>query len=287
MALYAVGWIVFGLVRLSKGDSPWDWLDHVFLLLPLWFGPMVLLGLWWIYSTSKERLAELQARAQGAGFEILSEADESFLADVAGFELLTEPGSGPQKCVWFPTQAAVRMDAFGPTVRAVFQVMRKDAGRARITYFEYADQSTSRVHPNTTGSVVQLHSAHLNLPRFSLRPRRRMWDRIAGLAAQSIDFPEHPKFSKMFLLRGADPAAVRAVFSDQLLTFYQNHPDIFTEGEGHQAVVYAGAMEWFPYRRSDTQRLDYIIKAAAFDEFVGQACQIYALLTGPSEAPLP
>ena len=64
------------------------------------------------------------------------------------------------------------------------------------------------------------------------------------LGLKDIDFDSHPQFSKDYLLKGADEAAVRRCFHPAVLTFFEQHTGkrqwVATEGLG-SILVYSSA----------------------------------------------
>jgi hypothetical protein len=77
-----------------------------------------------------------------------------------------------------------------------------------------------------------------SLPVFQLRPENVL-DRIASaLGWKDIDFDSRPDFSRMYLLRGPDDAAIRQVFGVEPLAFLEKHPGWHVEGEAGWVAVY-------------------------------------------------
>jgi hypothetical protein len=76
------------------------------------------------------------------------------------------------------------------------------------------------------------------LPTFSLRPEH-VWDKIGfWFGYQHIEFGSHLGFSRNYLLRGNDEAAIRRVFTDAVLAFYEQNPGLSTEGSGNLLLFY-------------------------------------------------
>ena len=53
-----------------------------------------------------------------------------------------------------------------------------------------------------------------------------------------IDFADHWEFSKRFQLRGDDEEAIRALFTDDLLGFFEAYGKVSVEADGQWMVVY-------------------------------------------------
>lgn len=92
---------------------------------------------------------------------------------------------------------------------------------------------------STCGQTVALLSYQKgDLPRFELRPET-LFDKIeAVFGYQDIDFKESPSFSKLYLVRGPDEAAVRALFGLDLRRFFESHPGWCVDGRGPWLAVY-------------------------------------------------
>jgi hypothetical protein len=70
-------------------------------------------------------------------------------------------------------------------------------------------------------TVTRMQSPVLNLPSFVLFPES-FFSKIGKLfGGTDINFPEAPQFSKKYILRGPDEAAIRALFTPALLQFLE------------------------------------------------------------------
>jgi hypothetical protein len=70
-------------------------------------------------------------------------------------------------------------------------------------------------------TVTRMQSPVLNLPSFVLFPES-FFSKIGKLfGGADINFPEAPQFSKKYILRGPDEAAIRALFIPALLQFFE------------------------------------------------------------------
>ncbi|MGI9471696.1 MAG: hypothetical protein ACR2NZ_09210, partial [Rubripirellula sp.] len=86
--------------------------------------------------------------------------------------------------------------------------------------------------------VMSFRSVNLDLPAFELRPES-VFHRIGKvLGYQDIDFESHPEFSKRYLLRGQDEDAVRAMFTPELLSFFESQEKVSAEASGDLLVFY-------------------------------------------------
>ena len=89
-----------------------------------------------------------------------------------------------------------------------------------------------------TQTVACFRLAGKRWPRFEMRPESFIHRIATRLGMKDIDFEASPEFSRSYLLRGADEAAVRAVFHPGLLMFFEQHKGWCVEGEGEWLAVY-------------------------------------------------
>jgi carbonic anhydrase len=87
-------------------------------------------------------------------------------------------------------------------------------------------------------TVALLRSDGPAMPRFLLRPEGT-WDKISNwFGSADIDFNIRPQFSRSYVLRGDDEQAIRALFTEPLLEYFEQHPGLSTEGTGNTLLVY-------------------------------------------------
>lgn len=70
-------------------------------------------------------------------------------------------------------------------------------------------------------TVTRMQSPVLNLPSFVLFPETFFSKIGKFFGGADINFPEAPQFSKRYILRGPDEAAVRSLFTPALLQFFE------------------------------------------------------------------
>jgi hypothetical protein len=119
---------------------------------------------------------------------------------------------------------------------------------------------SSQTHYQT---VVYLEPGNLRVPYFSLRPENFMHKLISAFGYQDIDFAQRPEFSQNYLLRGQDEPAIRQVFNDRLLTFYENYGGISTDAGGNQLLLF---------------RSGYQFQSHEFQNYIALALHLLALL---------
>lgn len=87
-------------------------------------------------------------------------------------------------------------------------------------------------------TVIWMQRPGTRLTEFSLRPES-VWNQLGGWSGHGdINFDSRPNFSRDYLLRGDDEEAIRELFTDDALSFYERHPELTTEGEGNKLLFY-------------------------------------------------
>ena len=168
------------------------------------------------YIRGRKRAGELSALAADLGFSYVEEGDEGFFAAMERLSLFAVRNSG--------------------RARHILSGRVRDTG---VTVFDH--EYRERVGGQTRRyqqTVLCLRSGALALPTFSLRPERLI-HRIGGaLGYQDLDFPSHPQFSRLYLLRSEEEEGTRRLFKPEVLSFYEGHKNRFTEGSGSLLVHY-------------------------------------------------
>ncbi len=122
--------------------------------------------------------------------------------------------------------------------RRVRNIMRTTVGDTAVTFFDFTyvtGRNSSNVHHH---SAMLFQSTHLALPVFTLRPADLLDKMAAQLGYQKIDFDAYPAFSTHYLLRGPDEASIRDLFTDRILTCFEQNPTIYLEGVGDTLLFY-------------------------------------------------
>jgi carbonic anhydrase len=165
---------------------------------------------------AKERTEQFQRAASLLGWQFVPAAAMNWLPNLEQFTLFSE---GHSKTI---TNAM-----YGET----------DGVKSALFDYEYVVGS-GKNRTIYRQSVVYFESADLNLPFFSLRQENALYKLISAFGYQDIDFGNRPEFSKRYLLRGPDEAAVRGVFNDVVFAFYETNKGTSTDGGGNQLFVF-------------------------------------------------
>ena len=123
--------------------------------------------------------------------------------------------------------------------RKIKNLMEGEANKVELAIFDYQYTTHGGQHPQThRQSLLFIRSPKLNLPDFSLRPENVFHKIGSAFGDKDIDFETHPIFSKSYLLRGDNEAAIRGLFNNELLNFIQSQQNISIEGSGDQLIFY-------------------------------------------------
>jgi len=143
-----------------------------------------------------------------------------------------------------------------------------------VEVFEYTFSAPfGRYTESWRQSVIRLTDKSLDLPSFSLTPEPvfetmvnnardpELRERLAGTAG--ISLKEHPDFTKRMHLQGRARKAIRALFSNDLVVFFEAHADLCCEGSGPYLIFY---------------RFDRLVSPKKTGEFLDEALQVYSII---------
>jgi hypothetical protein len=184
-----------------------------------------------VHRSRKKREAEdeqLSRLAVSQGFTFQPEGDPHLAEDIRSFPWLGDPG--PQALQLQSNVSRLFRREVGRTEVSVFQLHRKVGGAG--------DESVDHER-HLTYDVFLYCFGERPLPIFSLRPRE-IFDRIGELLGSRVIRVERQReFSDRYVLRGDDGNAVRALFSDEVLSFFAGLPAACTvESLGDRMVFY-------------------------------------------------
>ena len=167
----------------------------------------------WLYE--RKRTQDLKALAAALKFTF-SATDDAVLAAMGLFHLFSQGRS-----------------------QKVTNVMQGSANDIDVIIMDYRYTTGTGKNSHTwTQTVIAFRSPLLNLPSFTLRPENLFHKIGAVFGFQDIDFASHPAFSGRYLLQGDEEDAVRALFSDVLLSHYDQSKGLSTEGGGDMFIFY-------------------------------------------------
>ncbi len=133
----------------------------------------------------------------------------------------------------------------------------------RIFDYQYTTGSGKNTHTHKM-TIAALESPRLEvLPEFSMRPEN-LFDRLGSmLGFQDIDFDEHPEFSRLFVLKGPDEAAIRQSFRPAVLDWFAARPGICVEAIPGRLIYYRSS------RRA---------KVEDYPKILGEAYQVFGAI---------
>lgn len=161
----------------------------------------------WSQHVEKKRSEDMRSVAEALGLAFFEAGHDQLLSRLKRFQLFNS-GRG----------------------RTMKNVILGETEVATISIFDYRYTTGSGKNKTTyVQTVVAMESDSLTLPSFTMRPEH-LFDRVgSALGFQDIDFADHPQFSKQFVLKGEDEAAIREFFDAPLLDFFAARSGIHFE----------------------------------------------------------
>ena len=202
----------------EKKGFPWGFVSLIIAFFGLVFGALLYF--------EKKRIQKLEAAANRLGYNFRAKPTDADVSVINGTHMAT----------------------LGQR-RTVSNVIKPPPAE-RTLLFEFQFTIGSGKSSRTmTQTVIRLVSDKLAaVPAFVLRPESLMDKVAAAFGQKDIDFPEHPTFSKKYLLRGQDEAAIRNFFTPGIVAFFEQERGWNVEVQGDQLFAYrenhrAGAEE--------------------------------------------
>jgi len=149
-------------------------------------------------------------------------------------------------CAYEPSDASLRSEISGIELlhkgerHSCVNVLRGESRTGEpFLFFDYI-YKTGRGKNETTSrqSVAAFCREGRGLPRFRLCPEGILAKIGAAFGYQDMDFKEFPRFSRAYLLRGKDEAAVRRLFRPFALEYLESNPGWWVEGGGDWLAAY-------------------------------------------------
>lgn len=108
-----------------------------------------------------------------------------------------------------------------------------------LAIFGYRYTTGSGKHRHThQQTVISFRSPHLSLPEFELRPENLFHKIGQALGYKDIDFESHPTFSKRYIVRGPIDAAIRDLFTPEILEEFESQNGISIESSNDRLIYY-------------------------------------------------
>ena len=123
--------------------------------------------------------------------------------------------------------------------KKISNVIQGDTEDIDIYVFDYQYTTGHGNSRNTARQTVMLFRTEAyRLPSFALRPENVFHKFGSLFGYQDIDFEHAQAFSSKYLLKGEDEAAVRDLFTQNVLFTYEENPGWCAEGEADTLIVY-------------------------------------------------
>lgn len=175
-------------------------MEILFAILPLVLvGVILLVVLFFSQHLEKSRTAALSDLAEELSLAFSKESDGLCESSLADFKLM-QRGRG----------------------NTVSNVIRGQTQSVDLAVFDYRYVTGSGKNKTThKHTVVAFDSPHLDLPQFELGPEGIFHKIASTFGYQDIDFDGCPTFNGKYLLRGADEAAIRRVFTIDVIQHFE------------------------------------------------------------------
>jgi hypothetical protein len=164
----------------------------------------------------KRRTQELTMTAAGLSFEFFPEGRPALTAALGRFHLF---GQGHSRKLW--------------------NLMQGVANGLEISIFDYQFVvGHGKNRQIFLQSVFCAQRDGMDLPGFTMRPET-FWHKIGSLFGNDdIDFESHPDFSKAYMLRGPIETAIRDLFTDDVLSYFESKKGLSVEGHRDTLLYY-------------------------------------------------
>lgn len=142
----------------------------------------------------------------------------------------------PVEAVW--ALGAVQLFERGHSKR-VTNLMTGRLGDQQIAVFDYQFTTGSGKHRNTTANtVVLVPSANPSLPDLQMTPENPLLRIAATFGYQDINIDGSPEFSRSYVVKGPDEAAIRAALYPQATSYFAQHAGWTVEAHGGKVAIY-------------------------------------------------
>lgn len=188
----------------------------------------VIAGLLYFFSSvEKKRSQELEGIARELDMEFAGAADDALVTKLQQCVLFTK---GRRRIAKNVMSARSTSDRGGAEWTAIFDYQYTVGG---------GQQSHTHRH-----SVLAIESSALRAPNFTLQPEGLFAKIGAAFGSQDIDYEDDPEFSRLFVLKGEDEAAVRDFFGAKLRSN-------FRQRKGVTVAVAGGTLYFFRGQRRE------------------------------------
>jgi hypothetical protein len=175
-----------------------------------------------IWRKEKERTEALRRVAALAGLTFTPTADVAELRSLGDVQLFARGHS-----------------------KRVTNLMTGRLGDRQMAVFDYQfTVGSGKGRHTTTQTVVVLPSAKGSLPDLQMAPENPLTRIAEAFGYQDIDIESAPEFSRRYILRGADEAAVRAALHPSATSYFAGHEGWSVEVQSGTVGIYRA--DWRP-----------------------------------------
>jgi len=175
-------------------------------------------GAYFAYLNEKKRTAALADAALRLGFSFEDRISNEEAAALGSFHLFKIGRSRKGKNL-------MRGKSYGADAIVLDYQYTVGGGKSSHTYSQ-----TVVIYPGSAGGTA--------LPDFTLGPEH-WWDKVGEVFGhRDIDFESSEEFSKHYLLKGPDEAAIRTLFGAEPLGYFAQHQGWSVEAAGGSLVIY-------------------------------------------------
>jgi len=186
----------------------------IFVLIVIAFIAIAIVSTFIGHRYERKRTDELQELARSMGLEFRPDLDDGLRATLSGLPLFAEASS-----------------------RTIRNLMYGSDGTTGTMIFDYKHKTGTGKNSQTSNyTIVLVHSPQLHLPKFSLQPEHFGHRLLATFGFQDINFSDHPQFSRSYLPREPEEQ-VRAVFHDEVITWFEGQPNLIAQGNDQDLAV--------------------------------------------------
>lgn len=152
----------------------------------------------------------------------------------------------------------------GRIVSNVLEAPRSE--ELNLTLFDYQYTLGHGKSSNTVyQTITRMESALFHLPAFVLFPESFLAKMGKMFGSADINFPDSPGFSGNYILRGADEAAIRALFAPALRQALESQDRLTIEGSGNLLFIFRKGQRAKPEQIAARLEQDKRIAALFFE----------------------
>jgi len=130
------------------------------------------------------------------------------------------------------------------SVKEMPTLARIEKGKSKVVGYIYKNELKIRTAIFECNGISYVYvddrliSYETNIPDFTIA-KEFLSDRIVErFGAQDIDFKEYPEFSHKYVLKGADEQAIRNLFQEPVIRFFEKHDGLYMEVHNNKILIH-------------------------------------------------